>query len=154
MTVMVISIPGMTTAPSAPTIVIILVLSCDGTVSTSVGCGHVEFRVVILVYMYNVCARDVLSVFGGALVFSDESVEYGFIITVVVNISSLCVVVGFIEAPLGAMTVDRLTKNAVFLLRLRVGLMNAVVINSSHAVDFIEGLMGMINWPSGTVNQF
>ena len=51
------------------------------------------------------------------------------------------------------MTVDGLTDVTVVLLGLRTDFMNAVVINFSHVVDFIEGLIGKITGLSGTVNQ-
>lgn len=140
---MIISMPNMTTtAPSTPPIIFI----CGCKLSTSIGCGCVELSVV---YMY-VC--DVFSVVIVTVVVCGESVEYGFIITVVV-IDSACVV-GFTGGLLGLMTVTGLTKfNIVVLLGLRIGFINAVVINSSHVVGFTEGLLGMITWRYGTMNQ-
>ena len=63
-------------------------------------------------------------------------------------------VVCFTGGLLGLMTVTGLTKfNIVVLLGLRIRFINVVVINSSHAVGFTEGLLGMITWRYGTVNQ-
>ena len=67
-------------------------------------------------------------------------------------IDSLCIV-GFTDGPLGMMTIDGLIAITVVLLGLGMGFVNAIVINSSHVVDFIEGLMGKITGLSGTVNQ-
>ena len=141
---MVISMPSKTTAPSTPPIILI----CGRKISSSesIGCGHVELSVA---YVYrSMC--DVFSAVVVTAVVCGESVEYGFIISVVV-IDSL-IVVGFIEDLVGLMTVTGLT-NIVVLLGLRAGFRNDVVINSSHVVGFIEGLLGMIAWRYGTVNQ-